>query len=381
MAQREGRRAAAIATGIALAAVGAGCRGLGGRGVVDRSGVLQAVRLAAGTRGRRAAIPSCGCCSWPTCGFRSARAGSRSPSSACCRARPASMLAIGATGGLIIGMITRTALGHTGRMLIAGRIETAAYALVLIAALVRVLTVAFHPAAQFEWRMPLATLVVDRVPALPVACPSAKGHGKERGLPRIARRSLPVRAHDGARDRESESGARLESRAGRWRDGSAEDASIWSAGMGAPGLQTTRRMAVVSASIAIVIRSPSGVPQRVGDQVRQGAPQHQAIPGARSPALAQDADPAFLGQRFVKSISASTSLARSTTRRHARACSPRLWRETACRPAMRDALVLLQVRGEDVLIFGARARPRQRHLGLRHQVGDRRAQPWAMSAE
>ena len=32
-------------------------------------------------------------------------------------------------------MITRTALGHTGRMLIAGRIETAAYALVLIAAL------------------------------------------------------------------------------------------------------------------------------------------------------------------------------------------------------------------------------------------------------
>ncbi len=56
-------------------------------------------------------------------------------------------LAIGATGGLIIGMITRTALGHTGRMLVAGPIETAAYALVQLAALTRVLTVAAIPVA------------------------------------------------------------------------------------------------------------------------------------------------------------------------------------------------------------------------------------------
>lgn len=55
--------------------------------------------------------------------------------------------AIGATGGLIIGMITRTALGHTGRALTAGRIETAAYALVQLAAFVRVLTIAVLPAA------------------------------------------------------------------------------------------------------------------------------------------------------------------------------------------------------------------------------------------
>lgn len=67
-------------------------------------------------------------------------------------------LAIGATGGLIIGMITRTALGHTGRMLIAGRIETAAYALVLLAALVRVLTVGFIPAAQIGGVHAAATL-------------------------------------------------------------------------------------------------------------------------------------------------------------------------------------------------------------------------------
>lgn len=56
-------------------------------------------------------------------------------------------LAIGATGGLIIGMMTRTALGHTGRMLVAGRTETIAYALVQLAAVLRVLTVAFIPAA------------------------------------------------------------------------------------------------------------------------------------------------------------------------------------------------------------------------------------------
>lgn len=53
---------------------------------------------------------------------------------------------IGATGGLIIGMITRTALGHTGRLLKVGAGETAAYALVLLAAFVRVSTLVFLPA-------------------------------------------------------------------------------------------------------------------------------------------------------------------------------------------------------------------------------------------
>lgn len=67
-------------------------------------------------------------------------------------------LAIGATGGLIIGMITRTALGHTGRMLAAGRIETVAYALVQFAALVRVLSVAFIPAAAIGGIHAAATL-------------------------------------------------------------------------------------------------------------------------------------------------------------------------------------------------------------------------------
>jgi uncharacterized protein involved in response to NO len=46
-------------------------------------------------------------------------------------------LAVGATGGLIIGMITRTARGHTGRPLQASKAEVVAYALVLAAALLR----------------------------------------------------------------------------------------------------------------------------------------------------------------------------------------------------------------------------------------------------
>ena len=47
-------------------------------------------------------------------------------------------LGLGFIGGLVIGMITRTALGHTGRMLVAGGPEKAMFALVQAAALVRV---------------------------------------------------------------------------------------------------------------------------------------------------------------------------------------------------------------------------------------------------
>jgi len=45
---------------------------------------------------------------------------------------------LGAVGGLIIAMITRTALGHTARPLVAGRAETTAYVLVHAATVVRV---------------------------------------------------------------------------------------------------------------------------------------------------------------------------------------------------------------------------------------------------
>jgi uncharacterized protein involved in response to NO len=47
-------------------------------------------------------------------------------------------LTVGAIGGLTLGMMTRTARGHTGRPLQAGAVETACYVLVQLAAVVRV---------------------------------------------------------------------------------------------------------------------------------------------------------------------------------------------------------------------------------------------------
>lgn len=47
------------------------------------------------------------------------------------------VLALGALAGLILGMITRTALGHTGRLLAAGAPETAMYALIQLGVLLR----------------------------------------------------------------------------------------------------------------------------------------------------------------------------------------------------------------------------------------------------
>jgi len=47
-------------------------------------------------------------------------------------------LTIGAIGGMTIGMMTRTARGHTGRLLVADRWEVACYVLVAVAAVVRV---------------------------------------------------------------------------------------------------------------------------------------------------------------------------------------------------------------------------------------------------
>jgi uncharacterized protein involved in response to NO len=54
---------------------------------------------------------------------------------------------IGAVGGMIIGMITRTARGHTARPLQASAAETTAYALVHAAALLRVVPPLILPAA------------------------------------------------------------------------------------------------------------------------------------------------------------------------------------------------------------------------------------------
>jgi uncharacterized protein involved in response to NO len=59
-------------------------------------------------------------------------------------------LGVGATGGLIIGMVTRTARGHTGRPLKVSGAEVLAYALVMLAAVLRVLL----PLAAPQWLLP-----------------------------------------------------------------------------------------------------------------------------------------------------------------------------------------------------------------------------------
>jgi uncharacterized protein involved in response to NO len=59
-------------------------------------------------------------------------------------------LTVGAIGALTLGMMTRTARGHTGRPLQAGRAEVAAYALVAAAAVTRVLVPLALPAAYRE---------------------------------------------------------------------------------------------------------------------------------------------------------------------------------------------------------------------------------------
>ena len=56
-------------------------------------------------------------------------------------------LTVGAIGALTLGMMTRTSRGHTGRPLVAGTAEVAAYTLVLAAAAVRVFVPLLHPPA------------------------------------------------------------------------------------------------------------------------------------------------------------------------------------------------------------------------------------------
>ena len=82
--------------------------------------------------------------------------------------------AVGVIGGLIIGMVTRTARGHTGRPLQASRGEVAAYALVMAAAVLRVLVPAVRPdwyahaleAAAGLWAIAFAVYLVIYTPWL-----------------------------------------------------------------------------------------------------------------------------------------------------------------------------------------------------------------------
>jgi uncharacterized protein involved in response to NO len=64
-------------------------------------------------------------------------------------------LTIGAIGGMTIGMMTRTARGHTGRALVADNFEVACYVLVQLAALIRVVGGVALPSAY------LATVIAS----------------------------------------------------------------------------------------------------------------------------------------------------------------------------------------------------------------------------
>ena len=86
-------------------------------------------------------------------------------------------LTVGAIGGLTIGMMTRTALGHTGRPLRAGRAEVACYGLVVVAALLRVLVPLVAPAltvqaivtSAFAWSAAFGLYAVVYAPRLVLA--------------------------------------------------------------------------------------------------------------------------------------------------------------------------------------------------------------------
>jgi uncharacterized protein involved in response to NO len=59
-------------------------------------------------------------------------------------------LTIGGIGGLTIGMMTRTARGHTGRPLVADRADVACYVLMMAAALARVVAPLLWPSAYLD---------------------------------------------------------------------------------------------------------------------------------------------------------------------------------------------------------------------------------------
>lgn len=66
-------------------------------------------------------------------------------------------LTVGAIAGMIAGMITRTALGHTGRMLQAGAVEMVFYVSMLLAALLRVAGPVVSPRLYPLWLVLSAT--------------------------------------------------------------------------------------------------------------------------------------------------------------------------------------------------------------------------------
>ena len=62
-------------------------------------------------------------------------------------------LTVGALGGLTLGMMARVALGHTGRPIEAAPVMIAAFALINLAAAIRVIPPLLSPAHYLPWLM------------------------------------------------------------------------------------------------------------------------------------------------------------------------------------------------------------------------------------
>ncbi len=83
-------------------------------------------------------------------------------------------LTVGAIGGLTMGMMTRTARGHTGRPLVAGTAEVSAYVLIQLAVVARVLVPLAVPSlylwsiaiAAALWSAAFATFTLAYIPIL-----------------------------------------------------------------------------------------------------------------------------------------------------------------------------------------------------------------------
>ena len=80
-------------------------------------------------------------------------------------------LAVGTVGGMVLGMMTRVALGHTGRPLQTSAITRAAYVALAMAVLLRTLGPAAAPFASYQisgvlWMVSFALFLWHYVPIL-----------------------------------------------------------------------------------------------------------------------------------------------------------------------------------------------------------------------
>ena len=117
------------------------------------------------------------------------------------------------------------------------------------------------------------------------------------------------------------------------------------------------------------------VAQRVGQQVADGAAQHQRIAQHGAVALQAQRDAAVFGQGFIKvEQRAHLGAQRHRLARGQQLAMLGLRQKQHVGHGARQAFQLFGVAGQHLAVGGGVARLGQRHVRLRHQVGQRRAQ-------